>query len=241
MSGRQNLISDPAERRARNTEKLLKILAFLREECWSNIKNISDYMECSTNKAAVSMRQLAVVGFVRAHKPESLAGYLYGITVTGLMKSFDDGTTPKFAQIFEPSKLRETNLRHHLDLQRARIFAERGGWIWTRGNALEKSAMAKIPDAIAISPDGERVAIELERTLKTAKRYEVIFSEYLQAIRRGELSHVQYLTPEASQATSLRRLFGLISAVSVQGRRVPIGDEHRAKMRVSTIEEWSND
>lgn len=231
----KNLISDPALRRARNIEKLLTILVFLRSETWSTVKILSEHMGCSQTKIRVAMRQLTGAEFVRSHNPDSMLETIYGLTTAGLMKSFDDGSEPKIVPIFEPSKIRDANLRHHLDLQRARIILERSGWTgWIRGNPTD-CRMRKIADATAISPNGQRVAIELERTIKTAKRYEAIFSEYLQAIRRGEYSWVLYVAPSQTRAQSLTRLFRLITAVNVGGKRVSISDEHRARFRVAVL------
>ena len=130
-------------------------------------------------------------------------------------------------------------IQHHLDLQQARYQAEALGWKnWLPGNQLPKG-IAKRPDAIAKdSLQLDTIAIELERTIKTKKRYEVIFSTYLQAIKRGDYASVHYVCPDPEFAKRLKRMFQLINSVPVSGQRVKILDKHRAKFPVFSLKNW---
>ena len=96
----------------------------------------------------------------------------------------------------------------------------------------------KRPDAIALNPEGQTIAIELERTIKTLKRYEAIFSIYLQQMKRDEYFQVHYVCPDASFAPRLERMFTLIKSVPVAGERVPITERHRARFPVYSLDNW---
>ena len=87
-------------------------------------------------------------------------------------------------------------------------------------------------------PSGHRVAIEIERSIKTIKRYEAIFAAYLQMIKQGDYAIVHYVCPDAAFAPRLSRLFQLIQAVPVVGERVPITDKHRARFPVYALQNW---
>ena len=61
------------------------------------------------------------------------------------------------------------------------------------------------PDAVAVDPQGNRIAIEIERHVKTLKRYEAVFAIYLQSIKRGEYAAVHYICPDERLARQLVR------------------------------------
>lgn len=105
------------------------------------------------------------------------------------------------------------------------------------GNRLPKG-IRKRPDAIASNAEGQIVAIELERSIKTLRRYETIFSIYLQMMKRDEYSQVHYVCPDSKFAPRLERMFSLIKSVPVAGERVPINEKHRARFPVYALDNW---
>jgi len=157
----------------------------------------------------------------------------------GLLYSWDEGEKMETRYIFEPSKIRPVMIQHHLDLQVARLQAESAGWTnWLPGNLLPKD-VKKRPDAIVNTFSSNRkIAVELERTIKTKKRYEAIFSIYLQAIKRGEYHSIHYVCPDPEFAVRMRRMFMLITSVPVTGERVQINEKHRAKFPVYSLDNW---
>ena len=121
-----------------------------------------------------------------------------------------------------------------------RIVAERAGWKeWKNGDRLGAVHDGKRPDAIAVSPDGIRTAIDCERTMKTTKRYEVILAHYLQSLRRGELARVVWLCPDADMAARLRRIVTGIRTVPVAGQRVAVDPQrHHSLLHFLAFDEW---
>lgn len=80
--------------------------------------------------------------------------------------------------------------------------------------------LPKLPDAEAISPDGESVAIEVEREIKTDRRYEAVIGAYVSQIKGNQRwGRVDYLCPDASFAARLARVFGRLSQLRLEGKQ----------------------
>ena len=97
--------------------------------------------------------------------------------------------------------------------------------------------LKKIPDAIATSPAGMRVAIEIERHIKTPKRYEEIISAHLQSISKKLWREVHYLTPDGL-ATRVAKAFENVKSVPVNGDRVQLEQIHRDRFRFYELHAW---
>jgi hypothetical protein len=232
------LIDSFAERQARGERKRRTILRFLRDETWSSLAILSVVAGQSEPAMFKTLCQLERDGFLLRHKIVQLRISLWGVTSKGLLYAWDDTELMEVRPCFEPSKLSLVTIQHYLDTQRARLAAEAAGWSqWIPGNRLPKN-IKKRPDAVATLPLGDRVAIELERSIKTIKRYEVIFSIYLQMIKQGDYAMVHYVCPDAAFAPRLSRLFQLIQAVPVVGERVTLTEKHRARFPVFALENW---
>lgn len=232
------LINSFKERQGRADQKRRVLLRFLRDESWSNLANLVGVARLSEPAIFKTLCQMERDGFLLRHKIAQLRLSLWGITPKGLMFAWDESEVMEPRPHFEPSKLSIVTIHHYLDIQRARLAAERAGWSqWMPGNQLPK-AIKKRPDAVATTSSGQRVAIEIERSVKTLKRYEAIFATYLQMIKQGDYAMVHYVCPDATFAPRLERMFELIKAVSVVGERVPITAKHRARFPVYALENW---
>jgi hypothetical protein len=75
----------------------------------------------------------------------------------------------------------------------------------------------KIPDYICTNPNGEKIAIEYERTIKTTKRYREIIGQYLDIRARGIIKHVQYIT-DIGFANKLKQVFKNIDIIYRRGK-----------------------
>ena len=83
------------------------------------------------------------------------------------------------------------------------------------------------------------MAIEIERTIKTRKRYQAIIREHLTQIRQGGWQVVFYLTPDG-MAARLKKVFDSIDHVVFDGQRVAIEDAHRKRFRFLDLSAWPN-
>lgn len=232
------LINSYQQRCARAQTKREVLLRFLRDETWSNLTNLAGVLGLSEPAAFKTICQMERDGFLLRFKVTALRLSLWGITPQGLAFAWTESEVMQIRPYFEPSKLSVMTIAHYLDIQRARLIAEGAGWTnWIPGNRLPKD-IKKRPDAIATNNEGQIVAIELERSIKTLKRYEAIFSIYLQMMKRDEYAKVHYLCPDANFAPRLMRMFELIQSVPVAGERVPITEKHRARFPVYALDNW---
>ena len=232
------LIKSYSERMSRQAARHELVLGFLRDETWSSSKVLTELLGGSLSSTSKTMSQLAIRGYVIQHQIEPLRQMLWGITTHGLAHAWDNELQMQARTHFEPSKLSLLAIPHHLAIQYARLKALRAGWTdWVPERLLPKG-IEKRPDAVVRADDGCIVAVEIERHVKTLKRYEVIFSAYLQAIRRGEYDVVHYIVPDRKFVTRLQRVFGLIKSVPVIGERVQLTDSHRSKFMVIALDDW---
>ena len=232
------LINSYQQRCVRAQTKREVVLRFLRDETWSNLTNLAGVLGLSEPATFKTLQQLERDGFLLKFKVSALRLSLWGVTPQGLAFAWTENETMQIRPYFEPSKLSVMTIAHYLDVQRARFIAERAGWTnWIPGNRLPKN-IKKRPDAIATNTEGQIVAIELERSIKTLKRYEAIFAIYLQMMKRDEYAKVHYVCPDANFAPRLQRMFELIKAVPVAGERVPITEKHRARFPVYALDNW---
>ncbi len=232
------LIKSYAERMARQSARHHSVRSFLKDETWTSAYVLAQLLGCSPSQVSKTMQQLSAQHHVIGHQIESFRGTLWGITAHGLAHAWLEDEPMAVRPHFEPSRLSVLAIPHHLDVQRARLNAERAGWTgWQPENVLPVG-MSKRPDAVAVSAEGLVIAVEVERHIKTLKRYEAIFSAYLQAIKRGEFQAVHYVTPDRPLATRLKRVFELVKAVPLLGERVVITDKHRARFKVSALADW---
>jgi len=232
------LIRSHEERIYKRTQNRYRLLKFLRDETWSDALNLGLILGLSKSGAYKTLSSLCREQLIISVYIEELGRKIYGITPSGLLYAWDENENMENRSYFQPNRVKPLMMRHHLDLQLARVNAERAGWnSWKLASQLPKN-MPKRPDAEVTSLRGQLIAVELERTVKTKKRYESIFSIYLQAIKRSEYDAVHYVCPDQGFAKRLLRLFTTIDALPVAGVRVPITDRHREKFPVYCLENW---
>lgn len=238
-----SLISDPTERQRAAEEKRARLLRFLRDETWSTAQILQRVAGLKSRQAISStLRQMERDKLVRRQELR-IAGLnnvvAWGITPHGMAMSWDDSEEMEQRPVFEPSRLTLTRVPHQIDLQTARLQAEAAGWTgWERGERQGKSERGRItPDAVATRPDGVRVAIEIERTIKTSKRYQQIIAQHLGAIQGKEWLGVYYVCP-GNIAHRLQRLFGVIEYLPWQGDRVPFEPHLRRRFQFVALDEF---
>jgi len=230
------LIMSPADRAARTTSKRHALLRFLRKNYYTTaeiaglVMGITSRQGIHTTLAAMERDGLLRRETVDANGRKWT---LWGVTAHGQALAFDPdaGERPE-SKYFETGRVGHTVLAHTLDLQRISIQVKRAGWTdWQLGDRLEKwQADISRPDALVISPKGNRVAIECERTIKTVKRYEAILSDRLQAIKRSQFQRCVWLCPTPELAVRLQTIITSIKDVAVAGSRVSIQERHLAML-----------
>jgi hypothetical protein len=245
MGARMNLLATPADRQARSEQKVRAVLRFLRQEIWSSQDILGGVMGVESRTAAhKNLVRMEAEGLLRRHKVEGLGGgaiTLWGITSHGQALAFDPATESPVASYFEPSRVAEITIRHALDLQRLRMQGERAGWKdWINGDRLpELLKGGKRPDAMATSPTGLKTAIEIERTIKTSKRYEQILASYLMSLKSEQVHQVVWLSPTEDLALRLRAIVLCIRSVTIQKQRFAVDPQkHHGRLSFLGYRQW---
>lgn len=234
----------PAARDARSKAKLRAALRWLRDETWSTAEVLGKVMGLNARQGAYqSLAKMERDGYLASMDMpifKKSKQRIFGITAHGLAYAYDLDEPIVSRPTFEPSKVRLTTLQHEIDIQLLRFQAELAGWKnWTPGGRLGVSIGGdKRPDAVATNPSQEVVAIEIERTVKTSKRYEVLLSQYLQAVAKGRYAQIVWLCPSAELAARLQRIILGITSVSVGGHRIALEDRHYQLLSFLDYSQW---
>jgi hypothetical protein len=229
-------------RLARAGEKRRQVLRFLRDELWTSadvlglLMGLPNRQNVHTTLVALE-RDLLVRRAAIAVPGKHVT--LWGITAHGQAMAADDDEEIR-GRTFEPSKVPVVFAQHILDVQRLRIAAESAGWTnWVNGDRIERwTTGQKRPDAWAVDLQGRRVAIECERTLKSVKRYQVIVSDWLQAIRRDDVQRVIWVSPSADVCARVRKIITSVTEVRVAGQLVKVPADRYANLYFCDYAQW---
>ncbi|MGY5652748.1 MobC family replication-relaxation protein [Vibrio cincinnatiensis] len=233
---------DHAQRTARNEEKTRLVLRFLRDETWTHIDVIQQLLGIKTRSPVHGfLRKLEARELIKSEFFSVAYGrdiQIWGITPNGLAHSFDDGEEYKDRPTFSVKKVTQSTMQHKLDLQRLRVLCERCGFTnWRDGSqlGLRKSGF-KVPDAL-VDMNGNTVAIEVERTIKTAKRYAEIIASHLRASRDRHWTKVFYFCPDEQTKKRLMNVFFSVKELKFEGQVFPLNSAHYDKFQFFTYED----
>lgn len=202
------LISNKSLRDARANQKRNKLLQFLADEIWSTVEILRLVVDVA-DAAPVrrSLLSMEKQGLVRQYEIGMKQGgpsvRLWGITTHGLLMAGEGELILRNS--CDSSKISFSAIPHQIALQKARIAAEKAGWLnWIRGERL-RNQIVKRPDALVKNSSGYTVAVEVELTAKTSKRYQQVLGDYLVMARNGDINRVAYLC-ERNFGQRLKRL-----------------------------------
>ena len=221
------LISDPKERAKRAAEKENGILTWLADFVYSTTDVLGRVLVLNPSATLSALRRLERKGYiVRDEIPVygRIVLPIWGITVTGLMSFL----TP---QQIETQKLRYhqkgrvalSSLQHEMDVQRVALFCERAekydSVYWTSNREFPWPSKKGDP-RWPVYPDGlmnvpingdennlAAIAVEVERTRKTPKRYVQILKGHAANIAQGRYYGVVYFCVDQQAVDSLKALF----------------------------------
>jgi hypothetical protein len=242
------LIQSYEERMKRAKDKEALVLGFLVDETWTTVKVLQALMVSKSHVPVQKLlKRLEEKELIRKqqYSIEGKSVTVYGITQHGLLMHQDPDSYEE-RPVYEPSRVSLSTIPHQIMLQHARIKAEAAGWSgWVRGERLGKGVV-KRPDAIAIHPKGHKVAIEVERTAKTSKRYQQIIGEYIQLFLKKEVGRIHYICENGFE----KRLEGLFKRINkayytIEGSDrkgvIDIEDKHLKIFEFYDINDWPNE
>lgn len=224
------------EKQSRADAKRELILQFLaRGEVFSTVAILSRVISASPSSTTRTLDYLVRDNALKSerHVIQCRHSHIYGITAHGL------GLVGKFnVRHFELGKTNTSYIPHHIDTQIARLNAEENSWEnWQPGKLLYGQNLEKVPDALATNPVEKRVAIEIERHIKTPKRYSEIISAHLQAITQKRWAEVHYLCP-SDLHKKVEAAFMHIDSVLVKGERIQLQQKHRDCFKFFALNSW---
>lgn len=225
------------ERCARAQEKTSILLKFLGSgEVFTTAQIAAQLWNVDRRRAAAGMRSMETRGLLKSemHDVRAQDVCVFGITPHGLALA-DAYGNPRY----EIGRTNGAQIEHRICGQRMRIKAEALGWTgWTPERVIRLTPnLKKIPDAAVIAPDGRRIAVEIERSIKTPKRYQEIIVAYLQEIKAGRYTEVHYVSPPGIEKL-VRGTFDRIDSVKFGGEVVKLEAKHRARFRFFSFDNW---
>jgi len=233
------LIFNYSDRQKRIEEKKQALLSWLADFTWTTPELAGQVMGLTTragiNKTLKRLQaeHLIKEAFITLADNRDLR--VIGITPNGLLWC-DNHPTAIDKTSFDPNRIAQSTIIHRLDVQRCRIKLGNHGTKWISENSYPKN-IAYRPDAI-FEAGGRVIALELERTAKTKKRYQQIITQHLRQINNGSYQVVHYVSTVQGFATRLERLFSSITKLPVKGQVVFFSNELRARFKFYEYNDW---
>lgn len=240
------LITDPQERAARAKEKQWLLLRFLRDEIYTNLATAGRVMKVLERATRDTISKMERAGLVVRHEVKLLEDLpplvVVGITQLGQAEAYDPVAGDAIiSKEFRPGKFSPLKLQHNLDVQRLRLYAAESGkaqrWLATDRIQLEGKGLIR-PDALLLDQNEIRVAVEVERTIKTPKRYVAIMAGHLTAILQNKWDKVIWACPDQSTANKVQTIMQKIEVVDLAGVKTKVQDKHRARLQFTTYSQF---
>jgi Mn-dependent DtxR family transcriptional regulator len=225
---------------ARRAEKEKIILNLLKDERFSTARLIGVLLKTKRTTTFETVKRMEKKGLLIQAQVDDKR--VWGLTPAGAFLADEDGK----CRHFDPKRISAITLKHDLAVQRAKIEAMAMGWSHflaertLRQMAVkERTTWLQVPDAFAVSPRGRKVALEVERTVKTPKRYTAIFNCYCQMLSDKTIQEVVYICPE-DICRRLERLFLRIETMKVDDKVHTFSDSFRKRFHFVTCERWAD-
>lgn len=242
MSG---LITDYNQRMATAATKQKNILLFLLEERWTTYFILAAFLGLAEKTVRNTISKMVKADLVLVDQvalPVGRGISVIGLTANGLAACFDDVEEITETKLYQLRNINPLTMAHRLAIQQARITAEKSGWTewipeWKQGR--KKHKHQSLPDALVTDTEGRRVALEVERTAKTVKRYSEILASHLIAIKREKrYDLVIYICPDEVMRNRVERLFKAVRRVRIDGKKIDIQVGHFRTFKFSTYEDF---
>lgn len=244
VSSMSNLLKSRTEISARVEAKRSRLVEWLKAEVYTDYQTAALVLGVTPATAYKALIAMEKKGHLDRHAVGRAS--VWSVSLMGQIEYLGDSEDP--LSVFD-ARVSEITVQHTLAVQRARIAAEKaGGTDWQaerhirREAAKAKEAGAaspwlKVPDGV-ITLGGQRVAVEVERSVKTPKRYQAIIAEYLQMRRAGTIGAVHYVCSSEKLAKGLHRIFNAIPSVNIRGTEVALKAEHYACFEFYEASAW---
>ncbi|WP_045422787.1 MobC family replication-relaxation protein [Vibrio jasicida] len=226
-----HLITSNAERLRRNYEKMATVIQFLKQESYTNFDVLMLLLNYKDkNPLYRLLNKMVGLGYIQKHTFEFQTGKIsiWGITDLGLTQNIRD--INEDFRPFEPHRVKFNTLEHKLMNQKVQIYLQQKGWKdWHNADQYSFRHQYNVehrPDAIITTPKGLIIAIETERTLKTASRYRSIFKSHILAKQKNYWHMVFYVVANDNMKQLLEKRFDRVEYIPFNESKHPF-EHHR--------------
>lgn len=242
------VIQNPEERKQRAEQKRHALLRFLRDELYTTPAVAGEVMQCGERAARQTIASMEKFNLVRRHVLQVLPGLppitLVAITSHGQAMTFNpDAGEEVNDRVFEVGGYSLVYLSHKLDTQRLRLQAMQSGRVtkWLPGETLGMlTKNVKRPDAVLLTADKVRVAVEIERTIKNKKRYAAILASHLTAIKQNKWNRVVWTSPDANISHRLEAILKCFKRCDIAGIDTVLTEQHFKPLAFCTYTNFIN-
>lgn len=228
-------------------EKHNIVLKFLAHEVFSTSEILGQLLNLSRTAAYQTLKSMEKRNLVQMYSIEyELAQRgkqtIWGLTPQGALFATDFESSK--VDFYEAGRIATSTMAHSIAVQRVKVNGMAKGWTnWISSRRLrqlavkDKGKWRQIPDAIAVSTEGKTVAFEIERTVKTPARYEVILGHYAKMLVDETVNDVFYIGPR-NIIKRLHRLFSKIDKIVINAKTYPVHDNVRKHIHFLSFDEW---
>lgn len=235
MANTQFLMQDKAQQVLRIAEKRALILDWLKTEGHSTCEILSQVLGMKGQGAHNTLKAMQRDGLLRSEDLPTGAKMqvIYGLTPHAAMLA-SDFVNNVMINYFEPGRVSPWTLQHNLSIQKLRLQLQAEGWTgWKSDRQCKREGQQnqwlKVPDAIAVTSDGQQVAIEVERSYKSLKRYPDIVASYLQMMKQEQIASVHYYCTGQCTSSKMQEIFHSIKQIRIKGQVAALQPEHHQK------------
>ena len=232
MANNQFLIKDKAQQILRIAEKRQLILDWLKAEGHSSSEVLSQVLGMKGHGAHNTLKAMQRDGLLRCEDlpTGSKVQVIYGLTPHSAMLA-SDFVNNVMINYFEPGRVSAWTLQHNLCIQKLRLQLQAEGWTdWKSDRQCKREGQQnkwlKVPDSISTNPDGQLVAIEVERSYKSLKRYPDIIAGYLQMMKQEQITCVHYYCTGQCTPIKMQAIFQSIKQVKIKGELITLQPHH---------------
>lgn len=232
------LIADPQARAQRAKDKRWNLLRLLRDEIFTNMDTAARVMQVEERAARSTVAAMEEEGLVKRHSVKVLTSLppitLVGITSLGQANAFDISQAEQpLEKVFQTGKFSLLNLQHSLDLQNLRLDAVFSGKVkrWLPADRVmpSKKGISR-PDAVLLNHHDFRLAIEVERTVKSPKRYTEILAGHLTAIQQNKWDRVVWASPDKETLDRVSAIILSIRYCQLSGVNTKLESKHHKSL-----------
>ena len=233
------------ERISRRDEKRAEVLKATRRIGWINTEAASELLGVTRPAASRTLKGLTADALLCLHQLPGLPKRIwYSITETGMDEALFLENLPLTSTIQAGRwKIAPQNYLHEQDVLIFSVKARKVGAEIRlaetedgRGRALS----GKYPDLL-VTASGQTFGIEIEREVKSRRRYKEIIASHWRAMERQKYHKVLYLSPDTATRDRLKRIMNSVfEGVRIGGRDRPLTEQEQIRFGFATIDQGVN-